>query len=99
MKIINNLIEKIDEEVESAEDYADKFIENKAKGNMSRAQKYREMSTDELRHAENVRDFSIADMESVRRVYSPSEEDLEHWERSLHKINERIATIHRMLSP
>ena len=97
MKLINDFIEEIRDEVESAEDYADDYIESKARGNVPRAHKYREMALDELKHAENVRDFSIADMESVRKVYTPTEEDLEHWSRELHKINDDIATIHRML--
>ena len=55
MKILDHMIEDLEEEVDGAREYAEKYIECKAKGNTARATKYKEMAMDELKHAGYIR--------------------------------------------
>lgn len=98
MKLIHEAIEHINEELEGAKEYIEKAIDSRAKGNTTRAEKYMEMGKDELKHAGYVRDFYIADIEAVRKVYKLPEEDEEKWEHAHKKILEHMATIKQMLT-
>jgi hypothetical protein len=93
VKVIDKLIDDIDEVVEGAREYAERYIECKARGNNSRAAKYKEMAHDELRHAEQVFEFAEADMEGIRRVHPISVEDEERWAHAKKKMHECIARI------
>jgi hypothetical protein len=52
MKMLEKFMDHISGELEGAMEYAEKYIENKAKGNTMRANVFKEMAGDELRHAE-----------------------------------------------
>lgn len=93
MKTIEKLIDNIMEEIEGAEEYAERYIECKARGNNARASKYKEMAHDELRHAENIYEFAEADVESIRKVYPLSVEDEESWAHAKKLMHQRIAQI------
>lgn len=98
MKYIDELIEKIDDEIDGAMEYAEDSIVYKAMGNMARASQFREMAMQELNHATILRDYSIQDVEALKKVHSSlSEEDKECWERCLKKSNERMAIIRNMV--
>lgn len=47
MRSIKKYVDAIEEELEGAKDYAEKAIEAKAKGDMEKASRYKEMATDE----------------------------------------------------
>ena len=98
MKLIDKAIEDINEELEGAKEYIEKAIDSKARGNMTRAEKYIEMGKDELKHAGYVRDFYIADIEAVKKVYKMPEDLEEKWEHAHKKILEHMATIKQMLT-
>lgn len=93
MEYIKKRIEKIEDELESAEEYAELYLESKARGQSTRAGKYHEMSHDELKHAENIFEFAEQDIESMRKVYPISVEDEEYWSMAKKKMYERIAKI------
>ena len=81
MKLIDEIIERIEEELEGAKEYAEMYIEQKAKGNIARANAYKEMAHDELKHASYVHDFATKDVEGIQMVFtipSEDEEKLEH---------------------
>ena len=73
MKLVHKMIDQIDEELEGALDYAEKFIESKVHGDTNRANVYRQMSYDELTHAGNVYEFSTKDIEKIRNIHHMSE--------------------------
>ena len=98
MKKIKDYVEKIDDEIKGAKEYIEKAIDSKARGNTARAEKYMEMGRDELKHAGYVRDFYIADIEAVKKVYKLPEEDEEMWEHAHKKILEHMATIKQMMT-
>ena len=47
MRAIKKYVEAIEEEIEGAKDYAEKYVEAKAKGDIGRANRYKEMAGDE----------------------------------------------------
>ena len=98
MNIIHNMLEHLDEELEGAAEYAEKYIEHKAKGDHTRATKYKEMAQDELNHASILRDFFIADMDSLKKVYTLTEDESHMWEHGCKNINQHMAMVRQMLS-
>ena len=98
MKILDEMIEELEEEVEGARAYAEKYIECKALNNMARAAKYKEMAQDELKHAGFVRGFAMEDADGIKRVHNLTEEESNHWQHAHKKINDEIAMIHHLLS-
>ena len=98
MKMIEKIIDHIHEELDGAKEYAEKYIENKAKGNTVRAGIYKEMANDELRHAERIHEFGTRDLEDIQRVYTLSVEDTEKWEHCQKHFAEKIALIRHMLT-
>lgn len=59
MKKIKEYVEAIDEELEGAKEYAEKYVECKAKDNMQSATKYKEMANDELKHAMYEHEWAV----------------------------------------
>lgn len=98
MHKIKKMAERIAEELEDAKTYAEDYIEAKAKGNMSAANKYKEMSNDELRHAENIHEFAVAEIESIAKVYTAPIEMQEKWERAHKEYVQNAALVRQMLS-
>lgn len=98
MRKIKNYVNKIAEETEGAKEYAEKYVEEKAKGNITKANKYREMATDELKHAGYIHDFAIADISEIEKVYTAPVDMLDKWERVHKEYVEKVAWIKQMLS-
>jgi hypothetical protein len=98
MHIIKKMAERISEELEDAKTYAEDYIEAKAKGNMSVANKYKEMSSDELRHAEIIHGFAVAEIESVAKVYTAPVEMQEKWDKLHKEYVQTAALVRQMLS-
>lgn len=75
MKKLRCLILKIDEELESAKDYAETYIEMLASGNLDSASKYKKMAEDELRHSEILFDEAVALYDKYKMI--ARDDDLE----------------------
>jgi hypothetical protein len=97
MKFLEKVIEGLNEEIDGAKEYAEKYVENMAKGNTSRANKYKEMAGDELKHAGYMRDFAIADIDELKRVYHMTENEEEMWEHAHKKLMNEMALVRYML--
>jgi hypothetical protein len=98
MKLIHKLIDGIHEELEGAKEYAEKYIDAKARGNVTRANKYAEMASDELKHATYIKDFAVMDIDEIKKVYPLPVELEEEWEHAHKKFIECMAIIKHMLS-
>lgn len=98
MRMIKKIIEQLDEEIEGAQEYAEKYVECKAKGNMPRANTYKEMATDELKHCTYIHEMAVKEIEEIKRVYTAPVDMQEKWE-AAHKVYvERVALIKQMLT-
>lgn len=80
MRSIHMYIDHINEELEGAREYAEKYIDFKARGHTARSNSYKSMAQDELRHAGMVYEFAAQDMEAIERIYTIPEELQEAWE-------------------
>lgn len=97
MRSIKKYVDHIEEEIESAKEYAEKYVELKAKGENSAASKYREMAEDELKHANYIHEFAVKEIEQLSKVYTPPVEMLEKWEHDHKKYVEAVGWIKQML--
>jgi hypothetical protein len=98
MKLIKDYVDRIDEEIEDAKNYAEKYVEYKVKNDMARANKYKEMATDELKHASYEHEWAVHEIEQISKVYNPPEGMMEKWEKSHKEYVERVAWIRHMLA-
>lgn len=98
MTKIKKLVDRIEDELSDAKDYAEEYLSYKAKNNSTWANRYKEMSTDELKHAGYIHDRAVEEIEELRKVYTPPEEMLEKWNSSHKKYIEKAAWIRQMLS-
>lgn len=98
MKIMHKYIDHVNEELEGAKDYAEKYIDFKARGNTARSNAYKSMAQDELRHASMVYDYAAQDMEAIGRIYTMPDDLLEKWEHFIKRYADCSAKIKLMLS-
>lgn len=98
MKYLNELVEDIDEEIEGARNYAEKYVACKAKGNLTRAAKFKEMANDELKHATYLHEIAITDIEELEKVFKPTAEMQEVWDKSHKSYVDRVAWVRMMLN-
>lgn len=98
MRAIKKYVEAIDEELESAKEYAEKYVEHKAKNDMQTATRYKEMANDELKHANYIHEWAVKEIQDLSKVYTAPVEMQEAWEKS-HKVYvETVAWIKQMLA-
>ncbi len=97
MKVIKNLVDSIKEEVCGAKEYAEKFVEAKAKGNIQKANRYHEMAHDELKHAMYQHEWAVSEIEEISKVFVPPTEMMEEWEKAHREYVEKVAWIKKML--
>ena len=98
MTKIKKLAEHIEEELIGAKEYAEKYVECKAKGDMQWANRYKEMANDELKHAGYLHDKATQEIEEISKVYKPTEEMEEKGEKCHKKYVGQSAWIKQMLS-
>ena len=98
MRSIKNYVEAIDEELEGAKDYAEKYVERKAKGDMQSANRYKEMAHDELKHASYIHEWAVKEIDEISKVYTAPVEMQEAWEKAHKEYVEKTAWIKQMLA-
>lgn len=98
MTKIKKLAEHIAEELEDAKEYTECYLDKKASGDASWANRYKEMATDELKHAAYLHDLVVVEIEQLKKVYTPPTEMMEKWETDHKKYIEKLAWIKTMLN-
>jgi hypothetical protein len=98
MKSIKKYVDHIEDEIEGAKEYAEKYVECKAKGNMTNANKYKEMANDELKHANYIHGFAVEEIEELKKVYTPPVDMQEKWDKAHKEYVEKVAWIKQMLA-
>jgi hypothetical protein len=99
MTEIKNLAEEIIEEVESAKDYAERYVGSKAEKDMEWARRYKEMTEDELKHAKYLHELVVSKIEAYSAVYDIAApvRMVEAWEACHKKYVELAAWVRQML--
>lgn len=98
MRYIKDYIESIDEEIHDAKEYAEKYVECKAKGNTANATRYKEMANDELKHAMYQHEWAVKEIEEISKTYTAPLEMQDSWNKSHKEYVEKVAWIKQMLS-
>lgn len=86
------------EELCSAKEYAEKYIEHKAKEDMQWANRFKEMSQDEIKHAMYLHELAIKEIETLSKVFTPPQKMLDKWEKDHAEYVEKAAWVKQMLS-
>ena len=98
MRIIKQYVEAIDDELEGAKKYAEKYVECKAKDDMHSANRYKEMANDELKHAAYEHEWAVKEIDELSKVYTAPAEMMEKWEHAHKNYVEQVAWIRQMLA-
>jgi ferritin len=98
MRKIKKLVDSMLEEIEDAKEYAECYLEHKAKGFLNVANRYKEMATDELKHAMYLHEISVDEIKEISKIYTPPVEMEEKWEKAHKEYVEKIAWIKQMLA-
>ena len=98
MKRIQELVDQIDEELESAKDYAEEYIDRKAKNDTNLASRFKQMATEELGHADTVHEIAVKEIDQLSRVYTPPVEMENTWKMAHKEYIEKAAWIKQMLT-
>lgn len=98
MKKIKEYVDHIDEELESAQDYAEKYVEFKAKGSIQTANQYKEMANDEIKHAMYIHEWAVKEIEEISKVYTPPVEMMEKWKHAHKTYVEKVAMVKQILA-
>ena len=98
MKKIKHLVEAMNDEIHGAKEYAEKYVECKAKGDMQTANRYKEMANDELKHAMYEHEWAVKEIDEISKIYTAPVEMQEAWEKSHKEYVEKVAWIKQMLA-
>lgn len=98
MTRIKELADEMKDELHSAKCYAEEYLTFKAKDNSMWANRYKEMAQDEMKHAGYLHERVVAEIEELRKVYTPPQDMLDKWESDHKKYIEKAAWIKQMLT-
>ena len=98
MTHIKRFVEHIEEEIEGAKEYAEKYVEYKAKGDIQTATKYKAMSEDELHHASIIHEMAVKEIDQLSKAITPPEEMMEKWRHEHAEYVQNAAWVRQMLA-
>lgn len=98
MRHIKKYVEHIEEEIEGAKNYAEKYVEYKAKGDMQTAAKYKAMAEDELHHASIIHELAVKEINELSKVITPPVEMMDKWEHEHKEYVANAAWVRQMLA-
>lgn len=97
MRKIKKYVDMIDEELESAEEYSESYIEYKANADQQMASRFYDMANDELNHAITIHDLAVKEIEKINTVFNAPPEMREKWEKCHTDYIARMSRIKSML--
>lgn len=98
MKKIKKYVDMIKDEMKSAEEYAEKYIEAKAMGETTNAEKYKTFANQEIEHGMFVHQIATDFIAKVQKVITPPADMMEKWNEAHLECIEKADTIKSMLS-
>lgn len=98
MQRIKKLTDDMLDELCSAKDYAECYLDKKAHNDGTWANRFKEMANDELKHAMYLHELAVGEIDQLRAVYTPPEEMQEEWDKDHKKYIEKTAWIKMMLN-
>lgn len=98
MKKIKRLVKLIDDEIEGAECYAERYLESKADGDSEMASRYHDMANDELKHMGYLHDYTVKEIEKISKVFQPPSDMINKWDEEHEKYLDKVDYIKSMLN-
>ena len=98
MTRIKHLVDEMKDELCSATSYAEEYLTFKSEENSAWANRYKEMATDELKHAGYLHERIVTEIGELREVYTPPQSMLDKWDKDHKKYIEKAAWIKQMLA-
>lgn len=98
MKMIKKLVDCLDEELEGAQMYAEKYVERKANDDTKWAARFKAMAEDEIRHSTQIHELIVEEIEKLKKIYTPPQEMLDKWDHEHVKYVDSAAWIKQMLA-
>lgn len=102
MTRIKNLVDKIKDEVCDAKEYAEEYLAYKSKTTMPNymnvANRYKEMSNDELKHSMYLHDVVSQEIADLQKIYTPPTEMMDMWDKEHKLYVEKVAWVKQMLA-
>ena len=99
MKKIKDMVEHLKDELCDAQTYAENYVDKKVMGDTQSASKFKEMSTDELKHATYIHDMVIEEIKKIQAAgITPPADMEEQWSLEHKKYVEQYAWIKQMLA-
>jgi len=99
MKKIRELAERIQEELNDAQYYIEECIESRVMGETSIASKYKEMASDELKHAGYLHDMVVEEIKKAQGAgVTPPASMMEKWNTEHKLYIEKVAWLKQMLN-
>lgn len=98
MRMIGELVDFIDEELEGAKTYAEKSLQLKAEGVNDYSNKFKTLANQELDHANIIHEYAISQINKLNQVYTAPVEMQEAWDKSHKEYVEKTAWIKQMLT-
>lgn len=97
MKKIKKYVHLIKDELDSAESYAEQYIEYKSNGETQNASRFYDMANDELNHGITIHDVAVKEIEKISSIFNAPAEMREKWDNSHADYISRSARIKSML--
>ena len=98
MTKIKKLADEMMDEICSAKEYAEKYVEYKAKDEAQWANRFKEMANDELKHAGYLHELAVSEIDTLSKVYTPPQNMVDKWEKDHTVYVEKAAWVKQMLS-
>lgn len=98
MRKILEYLEKINDELFDAREYAEIYLQMRVEDKEELAMKFKTMSEEELTHASIMRDLVIQNMKKIKMVYNPPAEFEENLTKSDANFDKKMAQINQLLS-
>lgn len=82
MKLIKREVKRIREELCGARSYAEKYIEYKALDDKTKAERYKEMAKDELKHASWLHEALVTKIDKLKTVMTVPDTMIKKWQKA-----------------
>lgn len=97
MTKIKELADEMKDELCSAKDYAEKYIEKKANNENEWASRFKSMAQDELKHASSLHEMIVQEINKLSNIYIPPQSMMDKWDIDHKHYVEKHSWIEKML--
>lgn len=98
MRIIEEYVESFKMELYDAKDYAEKYLYFRAHGVEVYTTYFFKMASDELEHAEHLKQVASDEFEKLGKVCELSEQERKEWGKACEEYDKSVVIVRQMLN-